>query len=141
MKYDTVRVDLENYFRPLWAAKYPTVDFITENSVAVDLTKRTAPFLDSYFRFQGNSEQLNINGDDPLTRFSGHVVFQIFVKEFTGRKQLNESLDFVSNTLAYKQIGDLLFKHPVPMPSDTAVGWHKGVLFMPFQFDTLRQPT
>ena len=141
MQFDAARIDLAEYIRPLWETKYPAIELITENSKPVDLTKRIEPFLQLTMRYSGRSSQLNMNGNNPLTRFPGRAVFQLFVKEFTGKKQIGQGLDFLSNTLAYKQIGLLLLKHPVPMPDSDAVGWYKGVLALPFQFDTLRQST
>lgn len=141
MIFETIRVDLETFFRPLWEAKYANIELITEGSKAIDLTDRVDPFLQLDINYRGGSEQLTMNGADPRTLFKGLVVCRLFVKEFSGRKQVNEGLDFISNTLGYASVGAMVLKNPDPQPSATAIGWHRGVLAIPFQFDTLKQPT
>lgn len=141
MKFESTRIALETFIRPLWEGKYPDFLMITEESEPIDLTEQILPFMMSSVTYRGDSAQLTMNGSDPRTRFPGRAVFQVLVKEFTGKKQMNECLDFLSNTLAYMQVGDMLLKQPVPLPSETALGWHKGVLYVPFQVDTVRQPT
>ncbi len=140
MIFDQIRQDIETYFRAVWESKYPDYEWVTENSKFIDLSEQVQPFLTSEIRFTGNSQQVTINGDNPITRFLGVVVFRAFVREGEGDKIANGMLDFISNTLAYRQAGGVLFKHPVPMPSGSEFGWRKKVLRMPIQVDTLRQP-
>jgi len=134
MSYDQERQDIETYFTTSWG---------TTTKIRWDNVKWTEPVADPSWValtvITDEAAQISL-GDNPLYRFPGMVIVQVFVKEGTGTGVANQLADqvveaFRLRTLGVTATGFVKFQTPWKRREGIKEGWFQMNVFAPYARD------
>jgi len=136
MNFDDARQDLVGHIFPLWAAAYATYPFIPPNTPPPDLADQVNPFVMMHITYT-SGRQASMEYPNPVQRWTGYVLFEVFVREHTGSKTQTQLIDFLTANAGLQNIGGVISQVAVPLSPIHFKGWSKLPLRVPFYFDSI----
>ena len=136
MNFEDARKDLVGHIHPLWVATYLEYPFIAPNQAPPDLADQTKPFVMMHVRYT-SGRQASMEHADPVLRWAGYVLFEIFVLEYSGSSLQTQLADFLTSSLGLQNVGGVITQAAVPLSPLEFSGWSKLPLRVPFYFDSI----
>lgn len=135
MDFDDVRQTITGAINASWVAAYPTYLVVYENQQGPNMETQLLPFITVAIEYL-SGEQMAMADSNPPSRYTGYVEISLFIRTDSGTKLRNDLLDYLTNLLKTKVIGNIVFKTPRPLKPRTGIGWVDNTLHVPFHFDT-----
>ena len=136
MNFNDARADIAGFIFPLWVAAYPNYPFIPPNQPIPDLADQTNPFVMMHVRYT-SGRQASMEHVDAVKRWTGYVLFEVFVKENSGSVIQTQLVDFLAAQLQQRTVEGVILQVSVPLPSLEFKGWSKLPLRVSFYFDSI----
>lgn len=136
MNFEDARKDLVGHIFPLWTAAYSTYPLIPPNQTPPDFAKQVNPFVMMHVRYV-SGRQASMEHVNPVQRWTGYVLFEIFVRENVGSSEQTQLADFLTVNMALQNVGGVIALTAIPLPAVEFKGWSKLPLRVPFYFDSI----
>jgi hypothetical protein len=139
MSFEAERQVLEGWFNDHWANACPIRWENLAWQEPIDAT------WVAFFIRPGQGQQLDIRGEETLTRHDGLVIVQVFQKEKTGTATASRNADRVSDIFRRLRIrddaaGTFQFREPYIQRVGEANGVYQINVTCPYRRDTLTAP-
>lgn len=130
--YAEARDTIVGILAPAWAAAYPTVPVLYDNSAPVN---RDSVSEYIFCQISFNSSAQREMGSAPAMRTYGTLAFSLGVKEADGYRNSLVRAGFLSSLYRFKALQGVIFGAPHPVPPSNGKGWFYTGLIVPFYFD------
>jgi hypothetical protein len=146
MSFAAAEQDLRKFFSDRWTATFPNTPIFAENQKVtppspVDITSRVDLEKNCYVKLNllwGESQQADINGENPRFRTVGVIVVQLFAPSGYGTGAPMDFADAVASMFRRLRLGGMLFRSPhVTKVGDTGDGWYQINVTAPMHFDAI----